>query len=97
MPTRPFLVLPGGECVPLEGEWRIAQVRGDWYVLGHHSVVPCGSRRAATSMLEQLRDRTDADHLAAEAIEALEPVVESDGDGSEVRMRRDHAREDRLG
>jgi hypothetical protein len=97
MPTRPFLVLPGGECVPLEGDWRVAQVRGEWYVLGHHSVVPCGSRRAATSMLEQLRDRTDADHLAAEAIEAIDPVVGGDGDESDARARWNRGPEDRPG
>ena len=74
MPTRPFLVLPGGDCVPLEGEWRIAELRGDWYVLGHHSVVPCGSQRAAASMLEQLETQSDADHLAAEAIAGLDRI-----------------------
>ena len=74
MPTRPFLVLPGGDCVPLEGDWRIAELRGDWYVLGHHSVVPCGSRHAAASMLEQLQERSNADHLAAEAIEGLDRI-----------------------
>ena len=71
MPTRPFFVLPGGECVPLEGDWRIAELRGDWYVLGHHSVVPCGSQRAAESMLTELRARHDADWLAAEALDGL--------------------------
>ncbi|HKK51940.1 MAG TPA: hypothetical protein VKA74_10150 [Myxococcota bacterium] len=76
MPTRPFFVLPGGECVPLEGDWRIAELRGHWYVLGHHSVVPCGSERAARSMLEELRERSDADRLAAEAIEALDRIPE---------------------
>jgi hypothetical protein len=69
-------VLPGGECVPLEGEWHVAELRGEWYVLGHNAVVPCGSRRAAASMLEQLRAQTDADRLAAEAIEDLDPIRE---------------------
>ena len=67
MATRPFLVLPGGDCVPLEG--------GEWYVLGHNSVVPCGSRRAASNMLETLRERSDVDRLATEAIEAMERGV----------------------
>jgi len=84
VPTRPFFVLPGGECVPLEGDWRIAELRGDWYVLGHHSVVPCGSRRAAETMLVELCARHDADWLAAEALDGLlgtdviEPLDEAD-------------------
>ena len=77
MPTRPFLVLPGGECVPLEGEWRVAQLRGEWYVLGHHSVVPCGSQRAAEGMLSKLRAHSDADWLAAEALEGLDAIPEA--------------------
>ncbi len=77
MPKRPFLVLPGGVCVPLEGDWHVAQLRGDWYVLGHNSVVPCGSARAAQGMLEQLEARTDVDILATEAIEGLGRSPES--------------------
>jgi len=74
VPKRPFFVMPDGVCVPLEGEWRIARLRGDWYVLGHHSVVPCGSERAATSMLGQLQGQSDADLLAAEAINGLDRI-----------------------
>jgi hypothetical protein len=74
VPKRPFLVMPGGICVPLEGQWRIARLRGDWYVLGHNAVVPCGSERAATSMLEELVSRSDADLLAAEAISSLDQI-----------------------
>lgn len=77
MATRPFFVMPNGICVPLEGDWRAAKLRGDWYVLGHHSVVPCGSERAAHSMLAELRSRTDVDHLAAEAIRGLDQIPES--------------------
>ena len=77
MPKRPFLVMPDGVCVPLEGEWRIARLRGDWYVLGHNSVVPCGSERAAASMLEELVTRSDADLLAAEAISGLDRIPNS--------------------
>jgi hypothetical protein len=69
--------MPGGVCVPLEGSWRIVELRGEWYVLGHHSVVPCGSQRAAESMLEQLQSQTDADLLVAEAIEGLDRLPES--------------------
>jgi hypothetical protein len=79
MPKRPFLVMPGGICVPLEGEWRIARLRGDWYVLGHNAVVPCGSERAAASMLEELVSRSDADLLAADAISGLDRVANLDG------------------
>lgn len=71
MPTRPFLVLPGGDCVPLEGDWRIARLRGDWYVLGHNTVVPCDSKGAAEHRLAELVSQTDVDRLALEAIEAL--------------------------
>jgi len=75
MPKRPFFVMPGGNCVPLEGEWRIAQLDdGNWYVLGHNAVVPCGSERAAASMLAELESRTDADQLAAEAITGLDRI-----------------------
>ena len=77
MPKRPFLVMPDGVCVPLEGEWRIARLRGDWYVLGHNSVVPCGSEHAAASMLEELVTRSDADLLAAEAISGLDRIPNS--------------------
>jgi len=77
VPKRPFLVMPDGVCVPLDGEWRIARLRGDWYVLGHNSVVPCGSERAAASMLEELVTRSDADLLAAEAISGLDRIPNS--------------------
>ncbi len=72
MPTRPFFVQRNGVCVPLEGDWRVECLEGEWYVLGHHSVVPCGSQRAALGMLEELAARSDADRLAIEAIESLE-------------------------
>ncbi|MBJ21023.1 MAG: hypothetical protein GY910_24015 [bacterium] len=77
MPKRPFLVLPGGACIPLEGRWHVAELRGDWYVLGHNSVVPCGSERAAQDMLEQLEEQTDIDVLATEAIEGLDRTPDS--------------------
>jgi type II secretory pathway component PulL len=72
VPTRPYFVMPDGVCVPLEGDWRIAELRGEWYVLGHDSVVPCGSRSAAASMLAELESGADVDRLASEAIEGLE-------------------------
>jgi hypothetical protein len=72
MPNRPFFVQRNGDCVPLEGDWRVECLDGDWYVLGHHSVVPCGSERAARAMIEELEARSDADLLASEAIESLD-------------------------
>ena len=77
MSTRPYLVLSNGFCVPLEGQWRVVELRGDWYVLGHHCVVPCGSRRAAASKLEELQSHSDADQLAAEAIHGLDQIPDS--------------------
>ena len=74
MPTRPFYVLRNGDCIPLEGDWRVAQLDGQWFVLGHHSVVPCGSARAARSMLDEL---TDVDRLADEAIAALDWIPDA--------------------
>ncbi len=68
--------MPDGFCVPLEGDWRIARLDGDWYVLGHHSVVPCGSERAAASVLAELASQTDVDLLAAEAINGLDRIPE---------------------
>jgi hypothetical protein len=76
VPTRPFFVMPDGVCVPLEGNWRISLLEGDWYVLGHNSVVPCGSERAAASVLAELESQTDVDLLAAEAINGLDRIPE---------------------
>lgn len=77
MSKRPFFVLPGGMCIPLEGGWRITQLRGDWYVLGHNSVVPCASEPEAISMLAELEAQTDVDLLASEAIHGLDRIPES--------------------
>ncbi|MEM9177420.1 MAG: hypothetical protein AAGC67_19570 [Myxococcota bacterium] len=77
MPTRPFYVQRNGDCIPLEGAWRVAEIEGAWYVLGHHSVVPCGSERAARSMLEELAEQADIDALANEAIERLGALAEA--------------------
>lgn len=74
---RPFFVQPSGECVPLEGPWRVERLGGHWYVLGHHSVVPCGSERAARGMLAELESESDADALAAEAIAGLDRIPEA--------------------
>ena len=77
MPKRPFYVQPNGECVPLEGDWRAECLDGNWFVLGHHSVVPCGSERAAQNMLAELHAQSDIDLLASEAIESLGRIPET--------------------
>lgn len=69
MYRRPFLVLPGGECVPLEGEWRVEELRGEWYVLGNHAVTRCESEREALIRLAQLRGPVEPDAVAALALE----------------------------
>ena len=77
MPTRPFYVQRNGDCIPLEGGWRVAEIEGDWYVLGHHSAVRCDSERAARSMFEELSAQSDVDALANEAIEGLDRIPET--------------------
>ena len=74
MAKRPFFVQTNGDCVPLKGDWRIAELGGDWYVLGHHSVVPCSSENAAHSMLSELTAQTDVDLLASEAIAGMDRI-----------------------
>lgn len=69
MYRRPFLVLPGGDCVPLEGDWRIEMLRGEWYVLGHHEVHPCHSERDARLRLDHLRGGVGPNEIAAYALE----------------------------
>ena len=71
MYRRPFLVLPGGVCVPLEGESRVEELRGEWYVLGHHSVTRCESQAGAVAKLAQLTGANEADLLAGLAIESV--------------------------
>lgn len=79
MYRRPFLVLPGGVCVPLEGDFRIEELRGEWYVLGHHSVTRCDSHREAVSKLAQLTGTDESDLMAGIALEAeIESALEID-------------------
>jgi hypothetical protein len=70
MYRRPFLVLPGGVCVPLEGDWRVEELRGEWYVLGHHSVTRFDSQHAAATRLAQLTGASEPDVLAGIALES---------------------------
>jgi len=65
----PFLVFPGGECVPIDGPLRVARLRDGWYVIGNNSTVPCGSEAAARDALVHLLSEQDPHDLAAEAVE----------------------------
>lgn len=69
----PFLVFPGGECVPIDGPLRVAELRDGWYVIGHNSTMPCGSEAAARDALANLLRGQDPDSLAAEIVESLPP------------------------
>ncbi len=74
LPTQkdgPFLVFPGGECVPIDGPLRIAELRDGWYVIGRNSTVPCGSEAAARDALVHLVAEEDPHSLAEEAMELL--------------------------
>lgn len=68
----PFLVFPGGDCVPIDGPLRVAELRDGWYVIGMNSTVPCGSEAAARDTLAHLLDERDPHSLAEEAVELLE-------------------------
>jgi hypothetical protein len=68
----PFLVLPGGQCVPIDGPLRIAKLYDGWYVIGENSTVPCGSERAARSTLLQLLSERDPHALAQEAVDSVD-------------------------
>jgi hypothetical protein len=73
---RPYLVLPDHLCVPLEGPYRIEEIRGEWYVLGNHDVIACESEIAAALRLDVLETEHDADALAAEALAGLPSTFE---------------------
>ena len=68
----PFLVFPGGDCVPIDGPLRVAELRDGWYVIGRNSTVPCGSESAALGTLEQLLSEQDPHSRAEEALELVE-------------------------
>lgn len=88
MHRRPFLVLPGGDCIPLEGDWRIESLRGEWYVLGHHSVFRFDTEREARTRLSHLRGEADPDTLAALTLEL------TDGPGEAAEAVRAGERDD---
>ncbi|MBK7949060.1 MAG: hypothetical protein IPK00_10005 [Deltaproteobacteria bacterium] len=86
MYRRPFLVLPGGDCVPLEGDYRIEPLRGEWYVLGHHSVFRFDTEEEALARLAHLRGDASPHAVAAFVLElADEPEA---GDGHDGRVAR---------
>ena len=66
-----FLVFPGGDCVPLDGPLRVAELRDGWYVIGRNATVPCGSERAAHDALAHLLREQDPHDLALEVVELL--------------------------
>ena len=68
----PFLVFPGGECVPIDGPLRVTELRDGWYVIGRNSTVPCGSEAAARDALAHLLDDQGPQALAEEAVELLD-------------------------
>ena len=69
-----FLVFPGGDCVPIDGPLRVAELRDGWYVIGRNSTVPCGSERAARDALAHLLREQTPDDLAEEAVESIEEL-----------------------
>ncbi len=71
----PFLVFPGGNCVPIDGPLRVAELSDGWYVIGENSTVPCGSERAARSALQQLLDERDPHAIAEEAMNSVEAAT----------------------
>ncbi len=71
MPRRPFLVLDNRTCVPLEGPYRIEELEGKWWVLGHNEAIACRDERDARQSFDRLHLEHDAHGLAAEALEGL--------------------------
>jgi len=81
MYRRPFLVLPGGDCVPLEGDWRVEALRGEWYVLGHHSVFRFDTEQEALARLAHLRGDASPNAVAAFTLELDDEPETGDGRG----------------
>ena len=77
MPTRPFYVQRNGDCILLEGAWRVTEIDvGTGSCSATTRSCPV-DRAAARSMLEELEERSDVDALANEAIEALDRLPDS--------------------
>lgn len=82
MYRRPFLVLPGGDCIPLEGDWRIEPLRGEWYVLGHHTVFRFDTEQEALARLAHLRGDASPNAVAAFTLELADEPEVLDGRGA---------------
>jgi hypothetical protein len=80
MYRRPFLVLPDGDCVPLEGDWRVETLRGEWYVLGHNSVFRFKTEQEAEARLAHLRGTAEPNDVAARTLE----LADAAGDANDL-------------
>ena len=67
-----FLVLPGGDCVPVDGPLRVEELRGEFYVLGNGTWERCESHQLANARLDQRRRDLSPHGLAAQTLESLE-------------------------
>ena len=66
--SAPFLVLPGGLCIPLEGPLRVEEIRGEWYLVGQSTWERFDSPEHASRRLIELTRERDPHRLAAEAV-----------------------------
>ncbi len=66
-----FLVLPGGECIPVDGPFEVQRHRGDYFLLGHHSWERWASRTQAERRLEECIRSRDPHEVAARSLEGL--------------------------
>ena len=65
-------MFPGGECVPIDGPLRAAELRDGWYVIGESSTMACGSERAARDALRQVIRQRDPHQAALDAVADLD-------------------------
>lgn len=69
----PFLVLPGGLCVPLEGPFHVDEIRGEFYLLGHCTWERFDTRELADRRLAERARELDPHELAREVVAADAP------------------------
>jgi hypothetical protein len=81
MAKRPYLVLRGQMCIPLEGPYRVEWHEEQWYVLGQHEVRACPNATEAHVLCEQLRHPLPAHRLAQQALADLPHDYEVVQDG----------------